>query len=199
MFVQQDGYGSVFNLYGGTIDGSEKIAFNSLCVDNLNGVFNMYAGTLDASQYVSQNNGIAVHVSANTFMYMHGGEIIGGTATYSYNKETKKYSAGLGGTLYVAGKLVINDGIIRDGRAKAKITDYNTDGTPKTYQRGMGGHIFMTVTGIVEMNGGIIQTGRSDGSGGNIYMDGTSTMTIDGCRIEGGRTVNKEKNGEKRG
>ena len=41
----------------------------------------------------------------------------------------------------------------------------------------------------------MIKNGRAGTLGGNIYMDGTSTMTIDGCRIEGGRTVNKEKNG----
>ena len=172
-----------------------KSSSQGVCVWVRYGVFNMYAGTLDASQYVSQNNGIAVHVSANTFMYMHGGEIIGGTATYKYNEETKKYSAGLGGTLYVAGKLVINDGIIRDGYAKSTITAYNTDGTPKTYQRGMGGNIFIAGTGVVEMNGGTIQNGRSDGSGGNIYMDGTAELTVNSGTISGGRTMGNNKSG----
>ena len=172
-----------------------KSSSQGVCVWVRYGVFNMYAGTLDASQYVSQNNGIAVHVSANTFMYMHGGEIIGGTATYKYNEETKKYSAGLGGTLYVAGKLVINDGIIRDGYAKGIVVAKSADGTPTSYQRGLGGNLFVAGTGILEINGGMIMNGRATTSGGNIYLDGTAEMIMNGGEIQDGRLLGRNRSG----
>ena len=172
-----------------------KSSSQGVCVWVRYGVFHLYGGTLDASQYVSKNNGISAHVSKNTYMYMHGGEIIGGTATYSYNADTGKYGAGLGGSLYVAGKLVVNGGIIRNGYAQARITAYNTDGTPKTYQRGMGGNVFIAGTGVVEINGGTIQNGRSDGAGGNIYIDGAGELTVNGGTITGGRTLGKSRSG----
>jgi len=141
------------------------------------GRFYLYSGTLDASDAVSDRNGAAVCLEKNNYFYMHGGTLIGGKATYRYNESTQKYSNGVGGTLSMAGKFVMYDGVIRDGYAETKITAYNSDGSPKTYQRGVGGNIYIASAGVMEMHGGVIKNGRAGNVGGNIYMDGASELT----------------------
>ena len=165
---------------------------NGACVFLDGGQLNLYQGILDASDAASESNGVALNVTANTYFYMNGGKIIGGTALPRYDATSKKYSAGLGGSLLVAGKFVMTGGTIEGGYAKAATT---YSGGKATLSRGMGGNLFVSSKATVELKGGVIKNGRAGTLGGNIYMDGSSTMTIDGGRIEGGRTVNKEKNG----
>jgi len=159
------------------------------------GRFYLYGGTLDASDSVSNKNGAAVCLEKNNYFYMYGGTLIGGKATYRYNEETKKYSNGVGGTLSMAGKFVMYDGVIRDGYAQTKVTAYNTDGSPKTYQRGVGGNIYIGSTGVMEMHGGVIKNGRAGNVGANIYMDGNAELTIYGGSIQGGKITGKSRNG----
>jgi len=176
----------------GTLAAHGSQCPNGACVFLDGGQLYLYQGILDASDAASESNGVALNVTASTYFYMLGGKIIGGTALPHYDPVNKKYSAGLGGSLLVAGKFVMTGGTIEGGFAKAASTRSNGK---TTLSRGMGGNLFVSSKGIVELKGGVIKNGRAGTLGGNIYMDGTSTMTIDGGRIEGGRTVNKEKNG----
>ena len=159
------------------------------------GAFYMYGGTLDGSDMVSRLNGTVVQVPKGCYFYMYGGTIIGGTSKYTYDAETKKYGNGLGGALAVSGKFVMHDGEIRDGRAEAAVSAWNADGTPKTYQRGIGGNVYVGSGAEFEMKGGTIKNGVADHSGGNVYLDGTATMTMDGGTIAGGTVTGKGRNG----
>lgn len=160
------------------------------------GRFYLYGGTLDASDCVSTKNGTAVCVQKNTYFYMYGGTIIGGTAETQYDSATKKYSNGVGGSVYITGgKFVMYDGEIRDGYAKARISEYNKDGSPKTYQQGKGGNIYVSSKGIVELFGGVIKNGRADNAAGNLYASGNAEILLDGCQIQGGTNCGKGRNG----
>ena len=190
--------GCVLAIMDTSEEGNGKLAAhgdkcpNGACVFLDAGQLYLYQGTLDASDAASESNGVALNVTASTYFYMLGGKIVGGTANPHYDVANNKYSAGLGGSLLVAGKFVMTDGVIEGGYAKAATT---YSGGKPTLSRGMGGNLFISSGATIELNGGVIRNGRAGTLGGNIYMDGTSTMTINGCRIDGGRTVNKEKNG----
>ena len=159
------------------------------------GAFYMYGGTLDGSDMTSVVSGTVVNVPKEAYFYMYGGTIIGGTSMYSYNAEKNTYGNGLGGTLTVAGKFVMNDGLITGGKAQSAITAWNKDGTPKTYQRGIGGNIYVSSGGVFEMRGGTISNGVAGHSGGNVYLDGTAEMIFDGGTITGGTVTGKGRNG----
>ena len=166
-----------------------------LCVWARYGEFYMYGGTLDASEGQSNYPGTALAVESTAYAYMYGGEIIGGLSKYLYNAETKTYSRGSAGAVYVVGKFVMHDGVIRDGRAEAVVTAWNADGSPKSYQRGPGGNIFINTGGVMVMNGGTIKNGAAGTSGGNIFVNGGAELTINGGIISGGRTTGKGQNG----
>ena len=83
-----------------------------MCVWLRYGVVYLYDGILDASDATSIKNGTAVALQANTYMYMHGGEIIGGTSMY-LKQDNGKYTNGLGGTLAIANYFIINNPIRR--------------------------------------------------------------------------------------
>ena len=159
------------------------------------GAFYLYSGTLDASDLTTTISGTAVCVPKDTYFYMYGGTIIGGTSKYSYNAEKNSYGNGQSGSVAVQGKFVMNDGVITGGRAMSAITAWNNDGTPKTYQRGMGGNICVSSGGTFEMRGGTVKNGVANHSGGNIYLDGTAEMILDGGMITGGAVTGKGRNG----
>jgi len=167
-----------------------------MCVWLRYGVVYLYDGILDASDATSIKNGTAVALQANTYMYMHGGEIIGGTSAY-LKQENGKYTNGLGGSVAIAnkGKFVLNDGVIRDGKAQSIITKRDAKGQPSTYERGYGGNIFMSSGSVFEMNGGTIKNGTAGNQGGNVYMDGASEFTMKGGVISGGKITAKGRNG----
>lgn len=155
------------------------------------GALYLYDGILDASDVVcTGRGGAAVYVPKERFFYMYGGEIIGGTAKYYYNEETGKYANGLGGAVYTVGKFVLYDGVIRDGVAQSKAIVKNGS---TSYQRGIGGNIYVGSGGVFEMNGGTIKNGRG-GSAGNIYLDGTAEFTMNGGSITGGSTKGSSGN-----
>ena len=158
------------------------------------GEFYFYGGTLDGSDTVSTGNGVTVATRGNTYFYMYGGTIIGGVADPT-KKEDGSWTAGLGGTIALGGKFVMNDGEIRGGRANAVITARDTSGVPTGYSRGMGGNIMMGGGSEMIMNGGLITGGRSGGNGGNIYMDARASLTVNGGTIQLGRAQGNGRSG----
>lgn len=158
------------------------------------GQFHLYGGTLDASDAVTNYFGAAVEVPVGSYMYMHGGTIIGGTAI---PRKTDKgtYTGGMGGAVLVSGKFVMNGGTIKDGRATSVVTAWNDDGTPKTYQMGHGGNLFVASTGYAEINGGVIKDGVAENCGGNIYVNGGGELIINDGIISYGRCTGNNKNG----
>ena len=157
------------------------------------GALYLYSGSIDASDATSEKSGVALSISNGAYFYMYGGSVIGGTATYTYNQETGKYGGGLGGAITCSGKMVMNGGEIRDGHAEA-VAIYK-DGKIDSHQRGIGGNLYVSSTGVFEMNGGTIKNGRAGSGGANIYGDGKAEITINGGSIEGGVTYGKGKNG----
>ena len=148
------------------------------------GQFHLYSGTLDGSDMVSRLNGTVVQVQKNSFFYMYGGEIIGGTAAPQKNATTGKYTYGLGGAVQSAGTIRMYGGVIRDGKAPAVY--YYSNGK-LTMARGMGGNLFLASGSVTEIAGGKILNGFAGNVGGNIMMDGTAELTISGGEISGGR------------
>ena len=167
-----------------------------MCVWLRYGVVYLYDGILDASDATSIKNGCAVALQGNTYMYMHGGEIIGGTSTY-LRQENGKYTNGLGGSVALGSKskFVLNDGVIRDGFAEAIVTKYDANKQPSTYERGIGGNIFMSSGSLFEMNGGTIQNGKAGNYGGNVSLDGTAEFIMNNGTVSGGKITGKGRNG----
>ncbi len=152
------------------------------------GQFHFYSGTLDGSDMISNLNGTVVQVPKNAFFYMHGGTIIGGTAAPQYNKETKAYTYGLGGSVQVSGTMRMYGGTITGGSAPAAY--YYKDGK-LNLARGMGGNIFLSTGSVLEMQGGLIQYGHAGNVGANIMMDGDAQLIMSGGKISGGWTDDK--------
>lgn len=152
------------------------------------GQFHFYSGTLDGSDMISKLNGTVIQVPKNAFFYMHGGTIIGGTAAPQYNKETKAYTYGLGGSVQVSGTMRMYGGTITGGSAPAAY--YYKDGK-LNLARGMGGNIFLSSGSVMEMQGGLIQYGHAGNVGANIMMDGSAELIISGGKISGGWTDDK--------
>lgn len=159
------------------------------------GAFYLYSGTLDASDLTVTNTGAAVCVPAGTFFYMYGGTITGGTAKYKYDAETGKYSNGNSGNVYVTGKFVMYDGVIKNGYAWGAITARNDDGTAKSFYGGRGGNLVVAAGGEFEMRGGTIQNGKATVGGGNISVDSTGNVLLEGGVITGGRVLEYGRNG----
>ena len=149
------------------------------------GALSLYSGTIDASKVVN-TSGAAVSVSKDRFFYMYGGKIIGGEAKCVRNATTGAYESGAGGAVYVTGKFVMHDGIIENGKATSLVSYKN--GT-KTYNRGLGGNVYLASGAEFEMYGGTIQGGTAGSYGGNIGSDGTATILINGGTIKGGRVT----------
>ena len=126
----------------GTIAAHGNDGEAGMCVWVRYGVFYLYDGIMDGSDASSKKNGTTVTLQANTFMYMYGGEIIGGISKYVYNEANKTYSQGMAGAMALNGKckFVMYDGVIRDGKAQGVVSAWNADGSPKTYQRGSAGN-----------------------------------------------------------
>ena len=160
------------------------------------GQLHLYGGTLDASDAIATKGGTAVAMGKNRYFYMNGGTVIGGQSQTQYDSATKKYTYGIGGTLYMSGgKFVMRGGEIRDGHAKALVSARNADGSPKTYMQGKGGNIYASGGAVIEMYGGVIRNGRVDNGGANIYLSGGAEMLLDGGRILGGVNKGKGRNG----
>ena len=159
------------------------------------GAFYMYGGTLDASDAVTGLFGAAVSVTKQTYFYMFGGTIIGGTAKCMKKEGTNNYSGGVGGSVAVYGKFVMNGGTIRDGKAEGVVTAYGADGMPSSFQRGLGGNVYVDNGCEFVMNGGTIKNGSAYVKGGNVYLHGSATMTLNGGTITGGKVTGYGRQG----
>jgi hypothetical protein len=113
----------------------------------------IYGGTFDASAVTTSGNGAFLRVgSADGTLNVHGGTIIGGTASN-------------GGAVHInAGVMNMTGGEIKDGSA------------------GNGGNIVTANGGVLTMTGGSISGGSAtaeNGRGGNIFNN-NSTVSISG-------------------
>ena len=131
------------------------------------GSFTMYGGTLDASKVTSTMSGTAVAVDKGTTFTMYGGTVIGGHSVLGTSG-----GFGCSGSIHVAGTYILEDGTVTGGKSENH-----------------GGNIYITGSGIMDMNGGTVSGGMAMGSGksgGNVYVEGTGRLTIaDGEIIDG--------------
>jgi len=166
-----------------------------MCVWLRYGVFYLYDGILDGSDATTHLNGPTVNMASNTYFYMYGGELIGGTADVVSNGKGG-WTGGVAGTLFIGAnsKFVMNDGIIHGGYAKAAITKYDASGKPTAYSCGSGGNIFANTGAVIELNGGTIRDGRA-AIYGNIYLGGKVEMTMNAGLIAGGSLYFPSSNG----
>ena len=166
-----------------------------MCVWLRYGVFYLYDGILDGSDATTFLNGPTVNMGSNTYFYMYGGELIGGTADTKSNGKGG-WTGGVGGTLFVGAhsKFVMYDGMIRDGYAKAKITKYDATGKPTGYSCGVGGNIFANTGAVIEMHGGTIRDCRAV-TYGNISLGSKAEMTMNAGLIAGGSLYFPSSNG----
>lgn len=162
---------------------------------------NIYTGTFDASGVACNRSGAAINAGTRSTFNMYGGTIIGGTARGIYkettDEETGKVTGttqnGLGGTLYLAGTFNMYGGVIKDGYAAAVKNEAQSTEEKAIYERGFGGNIFVSSSGTVNLYGGTIEKGKSDGSGGNIYIDNAkSDILFSGVQILNGTSGSQE-------
>lgn len=150
------------------------------------GTVEWFSGILDATEAYTVKNGAAVLVKNGATFNMHGGEIRGGISKAIVNTSGKATN-GCGGNLYIEGAFNMYDGKITDGKAVGIITD-------NTSSMGIGGNLYVTKTGVVNLNGGTIEAGSSTGPGANIYTNGQINVKGD-AQILGGTADGPGKNG----
>lgn len=153
---------STFNLYGGTLDGTNSRAMTATVISIKSGTFNMYGGTiLGGTSY-----GVgASAITANGTFNMYGGKIVGGKHT---DGAFKAGNPPAGGAIRVLGTTTIYGGIIEGGDSHTK-----------------GGIIHLASdakeAGLVRLflKGGTITGGTAPVAGG-IYAANFSTVIISG-------------------
>ena len=153
---------STFNLYGGTLDGTNSSAMTATVISIRSGTFNMYDGTiLGGTSYGLGGSAL----TANGIFNMYGGKIVGGKHTDG------AFQAGnppAGGAIRVLGTTTIYGGIIEGGDSHTK-----------------GGVIHLASdakeAGVVRLilKGGTITGGTAPEAGG-IYAANFSTVIISG-------------------
>lgn len=162
------------------------------------GEFDLYDAVLDASGSKNQRNGGAVSVAEGATFHMHSGTIIGATLTSEQNEEGNVFG-GSGGSVAVAGTMVMDSGVIRDGCAMAfeQIEVKDDVATVKGVYNGYGGNLYGTGEASIDINGGEILNGRAGVSGGNIYIDGFCVVRMHNGVISGGKTTLMSPGGQK--
>jgi len=162
------------------------------------GKFDLYDAVLDASGSKNQRNGGAVSVDAEGTFHMHSGTIVGATLTSSLVEPGAAFG-GSGGSVAVAGTMIMDSGVIRDGCAMAfeEIEVKNDVATVKGVYNGHGGNIYGTGDATITLNGGEIIGGRAGVSGGNVYIDGFCIFRMHGGIISGGKTTLYSPGGQK--
>ncbi len=164
---------AVFNLYGGTLDGTNTTAQTGGVVSASEGTFNMYDGTiLGGTVY---GTGSSAVTATDTFN-MYGGRIVGGKHV---NMDYLPLNPPGGGAIRVLGTTTIYGGIIEGG---------------ETYTE--GGVIRLSPdaaeAGIVKLilKGGTITGGTAPKAGG-IYAKAGTTVVISGdVKITGSENGN---------
>ena len=150
------------------------------------GTVELYGGTLDASAAITMKNGAGVYLKSGATFNMYGGTIRGGSSLSSFN-DAGKIINGCGGNLYIEGNFNMYGGRIEGGRAIGQ-----EDG--KSSLMGIGGNLYVTKTGVVNITGGVIENGESTGPGANIYTNGQINIKGD-ASVLGGVTNGLSKNG----
>ena len=169
-----------FTMYGGTFIGGKTAPhhFGGSVYVHLNSVFTMYGGVI-RDGYVPDSSGGNIMVRSGGKCYLYGGTVQGGTGATggnicvlskgyleigenckiiggranSYVTETGSNSGGHGGNISNSGEIVMNGGIISDGR-----TSDNGSG---------GGNVsVLSNEGKFTMNGGVISGGSGNSGGG---------------------------------
>jgi len=129
------------------------------------GIFNMFGGTLQGTKKISSDGGLGViglNANGGAVMNMYGGTITGGS--------TSKNGGNI--HLYHDSTLNIYGGTICMGNAES------------------GGNICMgNAKAVVNLRGGTIRDGASNGAGGNIRIS-SGTLNIHGGTVSGGTTTN---------
>ena len=150
------------------------------------GTVELFSGILDASEAYTVKNGAGVLIKSGATFNMYGGEICGGTSL-AITTQSGKVTNGCGGNLYIEGTFNMYDGKITDGRSVGIITG-------NASSMGIGGNLYVTKTGVVNITGGVIQDGESTGPGANIYTNGQINVKGD-VQILGGTVDGPGKNG----
>lgn len=163
--------GATFTMNGGEIRNGQAYANGgNLCLDGTSS-FTMNGGKITGGQLSGpENNGGSIWIGMKAKMTMNGGEITGGSC---YN---------CGGNIYMNGSLIVNGGVIRDG----KILDRNTNLA-----------IEKNESNIFNVNGSLTVTG------GQIYGGVTCLDTkadddmVCSVELSGTANISKNKKGEK--
>lgn len=157
--------GGVFNLYGGVLRGTKKMASDGgLGVIGLNAnggaKMNLYGGTITGGS--TSKKGGNIHMYHDSVLTVYGGLITGGTAE------------GNGGNISMssASRLIIRGGEIQNGVGAS------------------GGNILLDATnGAVQMYGGTVTGTTISGAGANLRIS-AGTFTLYGGTVTGGTTTN---------
>lgn len=199
-----------FELYGGTLDGSNvdcRLNGAAICV---NGTFNMYGGTIiggtvkgqwdGTSQKVTNGLSGSVHLNAKAVMNLYGGTITGGKALAQENYANNTMGQGFGGNIFVANEAVLNmyGGEITDGwseRGGGNVFVYQDavfnmyggkiSGGSSNMAGRNGGNVFVNAKGVFNMEDGEITDGSTLNCAGNVYCNGSFLMS--GGKITGGK------------
>ena len=152
------------------------------------GEVELFSGTLDATEASTIKNGAGVLLKSGATFNMYGGEILGGTSEAVTN-EAGKVSNGCGGNMYIEGTFNMHGGRIADGKSVGVITG-------NTASMGIGGNLYVTKTGVVNISGNsVIDGGKTTGPGANIYTNGQINIKGNDVQILGGTVEGPGKNG----
>lgn len=150
------------------------------------GTVELFSGVLDASESYTVKNGAGVLLKSGATFNMYGGEIRGGTSL-AITTASGNVTNGCGGNLYIEGTFNMYGGKITEGRARGVAKGNST-------LMGIGGNLYVTKTGVVNMTGGVIENGETSGPGANIYTNGQINIKGD-AKILGGTAEGVGKNG----
>ena len=150
------------------------------------GTVELFSGILDATEAYTVKNGAGVLLKKGATFNMYGGEIRGGTSLAVTN-DAGQVSNGCGGNMYIEGTFNMYGGKIVNGRSVGVIKG-------NTASMGIGGNLYVTKTGVVNITGGSIEGGESTGPGANIYTNGQINIQGD-VQILGGTAEGPGKNG----
>lgn len=130
------------------------------------GTLQLFSGALVNAQKNRLTNGGVVYVDTEGNFEMYGGIVDGSQVTVKSDRE--KY----GSTIYCAGNMIIEDGMVLGGSAA------------------LGGNIYIPATGSLKISGGTLMGGTSTASGTSLYNGGNiynlGRLEITGGLITGG-------------
>lgn len=153
---------SVFNLYGGTLDGTNTTAQTGATVSLRDGTFNMYGGTILGGTVYGTGSSA---VSASGTFTMYDGRIVGGK---HISTDYEPLNPPGGGAIRVLGTTTIYGGIIEGGES------YSQGGVIRLTPDAAESDVVKLV-----LKGGTITGGKAP-QGGGIYALSDTTVIISG-------------------